>query len=239
MRRSLLWALVLVVAMTASSCAQDLGAHVRIGPRPPNPDSATPVYVDRGSTTMPAGYAIERFQIALRNVRLQSDPTVAGEASTDMRVLIPGPLLVDLTGTQLTPGTLVEVLASYGMGARGFYEVDLDLSPVTSAEVTANPVLAPLLGKTFVIEGRLPSGQAFTFSSTITSVLLRPSLYRFGLNHNNIDINLATNLWFIGPGAVPLDPNDPAMRAVLEENVIGSIDAYEDANTDGIPDPNA
>ncbi len=227
----------LAVAMTASGCAQDLAAHVRAGPRPPNPDSGTPIYVDRGSTTMSPGYVVDRFQIVLRNVRLQSDPTVAGEPSPDMRMLVPGPILVELTGAGLADGALTEILAGYGIGARAFYELDIDLSPVTSAEAAANPALAPLVGKTFVIEGKLPSGKAFTFASSLTAVLLRQAVYRFGMNHNNVDINVAYNLWFIGPGAVPIDPTDPANRAVLEENVLGSIDAYEDANEDGIPDP--
>jgi hypothetical protein len=237
MRREVLSVFSIVVALTATGCAQDLATHVRVGPRPANPDSATPVYVDRGSSTLPPGYVIERFQIVLRNVRLQSDPTVAGEPSPDMRMLIPGPILVDLSGGQLADGALTSILEGYGMGARAFYEVDLDLAPVTSADVTANPALAPLLGQTFVIAGKLPDGRAFTFSSSLTAVLLRPATYRFGMNHNNININFATNLWFIGPGAVPIDPTNPAERSVLEENVLGSIDAYEDANLNGIPDP--
>ncbi len=237
MRPCLLRALALAVTMTASGCAQDLAAHVRVGPRPPNPDSGTPVYVDRGSSTMPAGYVVDHFQIVLRNVRLQSDPTSAGQPTPDMRVLIQGPVLVDLTGGQLADGALTEILAGYGIGARAFYELDIDLSPVTSAEAAANPALKGLVGKTFVIEGKLPGGKTFSFSSSTSGVLLRQAVYRFGMNHNNVDINVAYNLWFIGPGAVPIDPTDPANRAVLEENVLGSIDAYEDANEDGIPDP--
>jgi hypothetical protein len=237
MRRGSLSAFSLLVAVTVTGCAQDLSVHVRVGPRPPNPDSTTPVYVDRGSTTMPAGYVIDRFQIVLRNVRLQSDPTVAGEPSPDMRVLIPGPILVDLSGGQLADGAFTSILEGYGIGARAFYEVDIDLAPVTDGDVTANPALASLLGQTFVIAGKLPDGRAFTFSSSLTSVLLRPSVYRFGLNHNNITINVATNLWFLGPDAVPIDPTNPAERSVLEENVRGSIDAYEDANLNGVPDP--
>ncbi len=237
MRRTSLWALTAAMAVTVSGCAQDLSVNARVGPRPPNPDSGTPVYVDRGSTTMPPGYVVDRFRMVLRNVRIQSDPTVAGEPSPDMRMLIAGPILLDLSGGKLADGALTELLAGYGMGARAFYEVDIDLSPVTSAEAAANPALAPLVGKTFVIEGKLPGGKAFTASSSLSAVLLRQAVYRFGMNHNNVDINIQTNLWFIGPGAVPIDPSDPANQAILEENVLGSIDAYEDANEDGIPDP--
>ena len=34
-----------------------------------------------------------------------------------------------------------------------------------------------------------------------------------------------------------LDPTDPADRQQIEENVAASIDAYEDDNKDGVPDP--
>lgn len=233
------WALTSALALALAGCAQDLGAHVRVGDRPPNPDSATPAYVDRGSTTAPPGYVVERFQLVLRNVRLQSDLTAAGEDTPDVRVVIPGPILVDLSGPQLEPGALTAIMSGYGIGAKSFYELDVDLAPVTEADAAASPALASLLGKTFVISGRLPSGTAFTFSSSLARVLLRPAVYRMGMNHNNLDVNVAINLWFIGPGGVPLDPTsgDPAVRTALEENVAGSIDAYQDDNSDGKPDP--
>jgi len=234
-----LGALAAVALAAAAGCAQDLEAHVRVGPRPPNPDSDTPSYVDRGTRTPPPGYAIDRFRLVLRNVRLQSDPTVAGEATADVRVVIPGPLLVDLSGASLAPGALTPVMSGYGIGAKSFYEVDLDLAPVTDADVAAHPELAPLLGQTFVIEGRRPDGTAFSFSSPLRQTLLRPSVYRMGLNHNNLDVNLDTDLWFIGPGGAAADPgsDDPGTRTVIEENVAGSIDAYDDSNVDGDPDP--
>jgi len=59
------------------------------------------------------------------------------------------------------------------------------------------------------------------------------------MNHNNLDVNLDVDLWFIGPGGAPADPgsDDPATRTVIEENVAGAIDAYDDSNVDGEPDP--
>ncbi|HET9598209.1 MAG TPA: hypothetical protein VFP65_21660 [Anaeromyxobacteraceae bacterium] len=239
MRGGALLALAAASLAAAGGCAQDLEAHVRVGPRPPNPDSDTPRYVDRGTRTPPPGYTVDRFRLVLRNVRLQSDPTDAGEPTADVRVVVPGPILVDLSGAQLAPGALTRIMSGYGIGAKGFYELDLDLSPVTDADAAAHPELAPLLGKTFVIEGRRPDGSAFTFASSLQQTLLRPSVYRMGMNHNNLDVNLDTDLWLIGPGGAPADPgsDDPGTRAVIEENVAGSIDAYDDSNVDGEPDP--
>ena len=232
------WGLALALG-ALTSCAQDLSANVRVGSRPPNPDSATPVYVDRGTTTAPPGYIVDRFQLVLRNVRLQSDPTDGGAPTADVRVVIPGPILVDLSGAQLADGTLTQIMSGFGIGAKSFYELDIDLAPVTDADAAANPQLAPLLGQTFVVQGRLPDGTRFTFSSALNQVLVRPFVYRMGMNHNNLDVNVATNLWFLGPEGLPLDPNsaDPAVRALIEENLAGSIDAYEDDNLDGNPDP--
>ncbi len=67
----------------------------------------------------------------------------------------------------------------------------------------------------------------------------RESVFRMGLNHNNLDINIAPNKWFAIPDGGTLDPasTDPAVRSQIEQNVLDSIDAYEDDDMDGNPDP--
>ena len=92
-------------------------------------------------------------------------------------------------------------------------------------------------GRTFRITGKNAQGVPFTFESTISRELIRPSVYRLGTNHNNLDINIAPNTWFQLPDGSVLDPANPAAHEQIEENVAASIDAYEDDNMDGIPDP--
>jgi hypothetical protein len=131
------------------------------------------------------------------------------------------------------------VVKNFPIGAKGFYEMDIDLSPVTQADVQAAPELGTILGKTFVIQGHNAQNVPFTFDSTMSRVLVRPSVFRMGLNHNNLDVNIEANKWFVNPGGGFLDPasNDPAVRAQIEANVAASIDAYEDDDMNGVPDP--
>jgi len=227
--------------------------YVRMGDRPPNPDSPTPSYLgtlvaarggpgqapDSPDALLAAGITIDRFQIVLRDIRLAPTPTQSGERVANEAVIGPGLVLADLSGTQLDPGIMTEVVPAAHVAWKSYYEVDLDLSPVTQAEVDANPALVPLLGHTFVIQGRTSFAGPFTFASALQKVLVRPATFRNGLNHNNTTINIAPNLWFVGQDGVALDPTsaDPAVRAQIESNVAASIDGYMDDNRDGKPDP--
>jgi hypothetical protein len=224
---------------------------VRMGDRPPNPDTPTPTPTQLSARGAPmptttasgallaAGITIDRFQIVLRDIRLATTRTQNGERTPGEAVIGPGLVLVDLSGAQLDPGAMTEIVPASHVAWRSFYEVDLDLRPVTQAEVDANPALAPLLGRTFVIHGRTPSGGPFVLESSLQKVLVRPATFRNGLNHNNTTINIAPNLWFVGQDGAPLDPGsaDPAVHAAIEDNVVRSIDGYMDDNRDGQPDP--
>lgn len=219
--------LTLVLSAVAAGCAQDLSVHVRGGDRPPNPEF---LVVD-------GGVEVDRFQVVLRNLRLQSVQTDGGFDSPDARFIGPGPYLVDLPAASLTGGAFTKLISDYGIGAKGFYELDIDLAPVSDADVQAVPELAPLLGKTFVISGRTQQGEPFTFDSSLRQVLVRQTVFRLGMNHNNIDVNIAPNTWFVQPDGGVLDPADPAVHGLIDSNVAGSIDGYEDDNLDGNPDP--
>ena len=213
----------------AAGCAQEVSVNVRGGDRPPDP----------GYLQVASGVDVDRFQIVLRNLRLQESPTDGGVESPGVARIGPGAYLVDLPAQRLTGGTFTEVVKNFPIGAKGFYEMDIDLSPVTQADVQAAPELGTILGKTFVIQGHNAQNVPFTFDSTMSRVLVRPSVFRMGLNHNNLDVNIEANKWFVNPAGGFLDPvsNDPAVRAQIEANVAASIDAYEDDDMNGVPDP--
>jgi hypothetical protein len=237
--------IIVAIVFTASACAQDVTVHVRGGDRPPDSEF---LYVGRGraqastpgSLVVTGGATVDKFQIVLRNIRLQSEPIDGGSADTPGAAIIgPNGYLVDLPGSSLTGGTFTPLLGRGDMGAKGFYEMDIDLSPVTDADSTAQPELSPLLGRTFEITGHNQAGTPFTIQSTAGLILPRSSVFRMGLNHNNLDINIAPNQWFGTPDGGTLDPasSDPAVRSQIEQNVLDSIDAYEDDDMDGNPDP--
>ena len=243
----------LALALFTTACGQDMTVYVRMGDRPSNPDSPPPssqvaLVAARGApsgTSSPsdallaAGVTIDRFQIVLHDIRLESSRTQNGEHTPGEAVIGPGPVLVDLSGTQLDPGAMTEVVPAAHVAWKSYYEVDLDLRPVTQAEVDANPALAPLLGLTFVIHGRTASIGPFTVESSMQKVLVRPATFRNGLNHNNTTVNIAPNLWFVGQDGAALDPSsaDPAVHAAIEANVAAAIDGYMDDDRDGEPDP--
>lgn len=223
-----------ICALFAVACAQDLDVHIRGGDRPPDPGYLVmDLAVDGGVT-------VDRFQVVMRNMRLQSQPTDGGVVTPGNVYVGPGPFLINLTGPDLTGGTFTPLVNDYAVGAKGFFEMDIDLLPVSQGDVVLNPSLQPMLNKTFVIHGTNQQGAEFTFESSLATVLIRESVFRMGMNHNNIDVNIAPNTWFLHPdGGAPLDPasTDPAVRALIESNVAASIDAYEDDDMNGIPDP--
>jgi hypothetical protein len=145
----------------------------------------------------------------------------------------PPAVLVELSGAELDPGAMTEVVPERDLSWKSFYQTVLELRPVTADD---DPALAPLLGRTLVIDGRLPGGAPFTYESAVASVLVRPAVFRGGSNHNNLTINVAVNTWFHGTAGEPLDPLDPAVASTIEGNILRSIDAYMDDDRNGNPD---
>ncbi len=225
-----------VLASFAVACAQDLDVHIRGGDRPPDPGYL--IFSD--GINVDGGVSVDTFQVVMRNLRLQSQPIDGGVDTPGGVYVGPGPFLINLAGEELTGGTFTPLVTDYAIGAKGFYEMDIDLLPVSQGDVALKAPLGPMLGKTFVITGHNQQGVPFTFESSMAAVLVRESVFRMGMNHNNIDVNIAPNSWFVHPdGGAPLDPasTDPAVRAQIEANVAASIDAYEDDDMNGIPDP--
>jgi len=237
--------IIVALVFAASACAQEVTVHVRGGDRPPDSEF---LFVARGqaqattpgSLVVTGGATVDKFQIVLRNIRLQAEPIDGGSVdSPGASIIGPNGYLVDLPGSSLAGGTFTPLVDRGDTGAKGFSEMDIDLSPVTDADITAQPELSPLSGRTFEITGHNQAGVPFTIQSTVGVVLPRQSVFRMGLNHNNLDINIAPNQWFAVPDGGTLDPAsiDPAVRSQIEQNVLDSIDAYEDDDMDGNPDP--
>ena len=122
--------------LLATGCAQEVTVHIRGGDRPPDPDflhvaRPSAQAVQPGSLVVTGGSEVQRFRIVLRNLRLQSQPIDAGSGdSPGARILGPNAYVVDIPGTSLGGGTFTELIGSEGLGAKGFYQMDIDLSPV-------------------------------------------------------------------------------------------------------------
>jgi hypothetical protein len=216
----------------AAACAKDITVHLRAGDPPPDPN----VEKRAVSSALVGGFAVDRVRIVLREIRLQESPTADGAPADGDEGVSPPTVLVDLAGDRLAPGAMTEIVGARSVSWASFYQVVLELRPVTAEDVAADPALAALEGRTLVVEGRSPGGTPFTFESAVAAVLVRPSVFRAGLNHNNLTLNVALNRWFEGPAGEPLDPADPAAQGTIETNIVDSIDAYMDDNVDGVPD---
>lgn len=239
----------LVAISICAACSNDMSVHVRGGDRPPNPEELVRARgpndpAGSGGLVVNGGVTVDSFQIVLRSLRLQEAPTDAGVDAPGAEYFGPGPYLVNLLPASLTGGAFTELISKYVVGPKSYYEMDINLQPVSQGDVALEPALAPLLGKTFRITGTNAQNVPFIFESSMSRELIRPSVYRLGTNHNNLDINIAPNTWFQLPDGATLDPADPAaanpdspLHKQIEENVAASIDAYEDDNMDGIPDP--
>jgi hypothetical protein len=224
----------LVLALSLGACSKDLTVTLRAGDRPPDPEHGA--IVDVSQAALVSGIAVDRVQLVLRDVRLQANPTADGAPAVGDAAVSPPTVLVELSGGQLAPGAMTEIVSARDVSWDSFYQTVLELRPVTDDEVASNPALEPLRGQTLVVTGRLPGGAPFTYESRVARVLVRPAVFRAGLNHNNLTLNVALNRWFEGPGGEPLDPMDPAAASSIEANVVESIDAYMDDNRDGNPD---
>ena len=237
MMRGLFPAVVAISILAA--CSNDMSVHVRGGDRPPNPEELVREddAAGSGGLAVNGGVTVDSFQIVLRNMRLQEAPTDGGADAPGAEYFGPGPYLVDLLAASLTGGAFTELISKFIVGPKSYYEMDINLQPVSASDVELAPALSPLQGRTFRITGLNAQGVPFTFESTMSKELIRPSVYRLGTNHNNLDVNIAPNRWFELPDGGTLDPTDPAAHQQIEENVAASIDAYEDDNMDGEPDP--
>lgn len=224
----------LALALAVAGCAQDITVTVRAGDRPPDPDVETSALAASGAFVN--GLALDRVRLVLRNIRLQATPTPDGSPGEGDRAVSPALVMVDLSGDQLAPGAMTEIVGRRHLSWDSFYQSIIELRPVTPGEL-GDPSMD---GWTIVVNGRAAGGAPFTYRSNLGAtaplVLVRPSVFRGGLNHNNLTVNLAPNRWFEGPGGAPLDPFDPASAASIDANIVHSIDTYMDDNRDGNPD---
>src|SRR5262249_4914304 len=160
----------------------DLSVHIRGGDRPPNPEEGRrSSRIGRsGELVVNGGVTVTRFQIVLRSVRLQESPTDGGPDSAGAEDIGPGPHLVDPAAEGLAGGAFTELIPKFLVGPKSYYEMDLNLQPVSAGDIALKPELQPLQGRTFRITGTNAQGVPFILESTMARELIRPSVYRLG-----------------------------------------------------------
>ena len=166
------WLPALVVISISAACSNEMSVHVRGGDRPPNPEELvfSDDAVGADGLSVNGGVKVERFQIALRSLRLQEAPTDGGADAPGAEYFGPGPYLVDLLAPSLNGGTFTQLVAKYVVGPKSYYEMDINLQPVSASDVLLAPGLAPLEGRTFRIAGTNAQNVPFTFESELSGI---------------------------------------------------------------------
>jgi hypothetical protein len=216
-----------------------------------------------GGLDLGSGIAVDRVQLALRRIGLEGTPSAAAvgaasdgtgddhggsggssgssgssgsgadDGAEDAGEVKVGPFLVDLAGDALASGLLAP--AFDGDVPPGTYrELRIVVGPVDPAAATS--ALAALGGRSVVIAGRI-DGEAFTFSSSLTSTQKRESTVIVAASgaSSNVTLTISPAGWFTGPGG-RLDPRVEANRSAIEARIAASIDAFGDDDHDGIDD---
>src|SRR5439155_5126083 len=145
-----------VVAISSlAACSNDMSVHVRGGDRPPNPEELVREddAAGSGGLAVNGGVTVDSFQIVLRNMRLQEAPTDGGADAPGAEYFGPGPYLVDLLAASLTGGAFTELISKFIVGPKSYYEMDINLQPVSASDVELAPALSPLQGRTVRITG--------------------------------------------------------------------------------------
>jgi hypothetical protein len=144
-----------------------------------------------------------------------------------------GPLVIDLSGTQLQGG--VALLFDQSVPAGTYDELEFQIHKLTPGESVADTDFVPL-GKSIILDLTV-DGTPFRFTSDLTAVSESegPIVVPEG-GTTNVTVTVDPSGWFTGPGGF-LDPRVEANRSQIEQNIRSSIRGFEDEDRDGAPDP--
>jgi hypothetical protein len=146
-----------------------------------------------------------------------------------------GPYLVDLSGSALASGTIVEQFALDV--AEGTYdELKFRIHHLEDGQRLGDDDVDSRQSSV-VVAGTLPDGRAFTFRSRLNDQQkLKGTFVVGGAAPSNITLTIDPTRWFLDAGGALLDPTVEANRQAIERNIRASIDAFDDDDHDGRDD---
>jgi hypothetical protein len=146
-----------------------------------------------------------------------------------------GPFLVDLTGDKLTNGISDVIDTDVKSGT--FREIKIVIAPVAAADAGSVTGLADMNGQSVIVDGTF-NAKTFSFQSTIHVKQKQESPITVSASSPaNVTLKIDEKGWFTAAdGKTALDPNDPASKPQIEDNIRRSVKAFCDHDHDGEDD---
>jgi len=114
-----------------------------------------------------------------------------------------------------------------------YRKVKFEIHKVEDSDVNTDARFAGLKNTSVVIDGTV-DGKAFSFVSALNEEQERDGTFSVGSGAQNLTLNLDATKWFVASGGGRLDPSDPGVdKSKIEQNIKGSIDAYDDDDQNG------
>ncbi len=141
-----------------------------------------------------------------------------------------GPFAVDLAGDQLAGG--IQQVFDGDVPAGTYRELRIEVGP--AAPGAGDAALAAMDGRSVIVDGTL-GGQPFTFASSLRSSQKREAAITVTADgtSTNVRLTIDPGRWFVAAAGSRLDPTSETDRAAIEENIRGSIDAFDDDGGEG------
>ncbi|HSN13773.1 MAG TPA: hypothetical protein VLT61_04020 [Anaeromyxobacteraceae bacterium] len=199
--------------------------------------------------------ALDRARFLIRKVALETDgsgtddggngatltaTTASAESASDDPadgagdvVVRAGPLVIDLSGTQLEGG--VALVFDQSVPAGTYDDLEFQIHKLTPGQSVTDTDFLPL-GKSIILDLTV-DGTPFQFTSDLTAVSESsgPIVVPEG-GTTNVTVTVDPSGWFTGPDGF-LDPRVETNRSQIEQNIRSSIRGFEDEDRDGEPDP--
>jgi hypothetical protein len=228
MTRSLLLSLTAIVAV---GCSGNAETRLTLGAKAGSGATASGAALTAGPDV-----ELSRVRMVVDRIKLYRGPSDGSGQSDEVAT---GPFLLDLGGAALDSG--LKQLFTVDVPADTYDRVKIRIHRLEDGSA-ALPEMMGVAGGAF--EGHRVSiraeGTRFGAPFVFESGLDEEQEY-FGTfvmdegESNHVSLAIDVSVWFLdadNPG-VPLDPADPSHRSKIENNIKGSIDAFDDDDRNG------
>jgi hypothetical protein len=207
MRRTVFFAAALLAGCSGGANTSSLSLSAR------NSAAAAP-----STTATSPATTLSRVRIALQKIELRS-------RTSGMRVEVAlGPVILDLSAADLD-GKVHHVFDST-VPAGTYDKIEFEIEPLERATTAAGAEDLVKQHASAIIEGTF-NGEPFTFVTSLEAEQEFEGNFVVTDQSSNVTFDVDTSSWFVQDG-VALDPRDPANRAVIEDNLRRSINAFQD-----------
>jgi len=184
--------------------------------------------------TSSSGITIDHLRIVVREVELERASAQPDDVR-DAQEFEAGPFVIDLGADALSGTGTVKAVVSANVPAGTYRELKFKIhKPSSSESADAGVQAMAAQNASIVVEGKLASGQSYTFTSTVEAEQKFEGSFTVG-SGSNLTLNVDPSGWF-GTAAAPLDPTNGSNRSQIENNIQASFRLFQDNDHDGHDD---